>query len=298
MDKNEQTSLMHAQQVVPVHCSDSNVSKLPSCCSKPRESCQLELILFFIIDSSIAMSTFNFTMMQSVALGESNMIIDDEDFVVIDSDRFGDDGNWDYCDDVFSTTSSSPCCSVCSDLPAKVFEEIEYMDDTPVPALSTEVDKSDRNMHENTAIPMSVGISTQYETKCLETEIDIDEIGCTETSEMNDCGADHNATTGSKQSSSIISDDDEAKRDGVSTSRLSNKKRRKKMKLMKKAVAAAAAAAALSEMTRGNCSPSKECREPKMPTRVGKKLANVAVSCAHESLASYRQEMQVARKFK
>ena len=60
----------------------------------------------------------------------------------------------------------------------------------------------------------------------------------------------------------------------------------------------AAAAAALSEMTRGNCSPSKECREPKMPTRVGKKLANVAVSCAHESLASYRQEMQVARKFK
>ena len=65
-------------------------------------------------------------------------------------------------------------------------------------------------------------------------------------------------------------------------SRLSKKKRRKQLKLAKKAAAAAAAAAALGHLT--------------LPKRKGaknrKKVANIAVSCAVQSIAEYNLEVE------
>mmetsp|Transcript_21891 Transcript_21891/g.46022 ORF Transcript_21891/g.46022 Transcript_21891/m.46022 type:complete len:222 (+) Transcript_21891:208-873(+) len=85
-------------------------------------------------------------------------------------------------------------------------------------------------------------------------------------------------------------------------SRLSNKKRRKKLKMMKKQQAAAAALATINDernisnrnsaanslsprrRSKSNCSSSSSMRRYRM--------SNVAVACAHDSLASYREEVQ------
>ena len=93
----------------------------------------------------------------------------------------------------------------------------------------------------------------------------------------------------------------------ASTSRTSNKKRRKKLKLQKKAQAAANAAQQLAEKQSENMSvastpmtstskPSKAGQNvlaPKSKLRSSKKVANIAVACATETMASYRQELNL-----
>jgi hypothetical protein len=271
-----------------------------------KESCDLciQTTNLYYLNLVAGMTSYNLNMMHSVALGESNMIVDD-DFVVVDSDHvLGDaDDCWDYCDDVFSTTSSSPCFSVCSDLPAKIFEEVEDMDDTEVAMPSTDDDyedeKPDEIMIENTLGATSVEIATVDDNKGLEIG---DDPHCKEKTQHDDDRADDDVKGASNQSRSVVSDDDE--RDMVCRSRLSNKKRRKKLKLMKKAVAAAAAAATLSELSRNTyaspmltttTSTARQQAKVTIPTKAGKK-ANVAVSCAHESLASYRQELALTTR--
>lgn len=76
-------------------------------------------------------------------------------------------------------------------------------------------------------------------------------------------------------------------------SRASNKKRRKKLKLMKKAQAAANAAEALATRTAA----MSKMHHPKkiIPATTSRttsrKVANIAVACARETMASYRQEV-------
>jgi hypothetical protein len=88
-------------------------------------------------------------------------------------------------------------------------------------------------------------------------------------------------------------------------SRCSNKKRRKKLKLMKKAVAASTAALALSD--RGASRPvAKSSPSPPTPPKIKsakpttarstKRVANIAVACATETLSSYREELAKANK--
>lgn len=72
-------------------------------------------------------------------------------------------------------------------------------------------------------------------------------------------------------------------------SRKCNKKRRRHLKLMRKAAAAAAAAAAISEMTRSASSPGKK-KTISSGGRLTKRVANIAVACAAESIASYKAE--------
>ena len=241
-------------------------------------------------------SIINFNMMHSVALGNSNLIVDEEDFVMIDSDHLADDDNWDYCDDVFSTTSSSPCFSVCSDLPAKIFDEVDDLyDDIVVSMLiSDESEKADEITAENTQPSMSVEISTVKDVNSLETD---DEPVCAEMSPLHDNHTDNASTDDSIQSRTVVSEDDDAKNDTSCTTRLCNKKRRKMMKLKKKAVAPVVAPA--TDLMRGNCSASKAPpRQARITSKSGKKFATVAASCAYESLASYREEMQLTRKCK
>ena len=83
--------------------------------------------------------------------------------------------------------------------------------------------------------------------------------------------------------------------------RMSNKKRRKKMKLLKKAAAAAKAATALSgeaPMSAANSSTntkkaSSSAKSRPMSSRYyNKRVANIAVACATETLSSYKAELQ------
>jgi hypothetical protein len=93
-----------------------------------------------------------------------------------------------------------------------------------------------------------------------------------------------------------------------STNRISNKKRRKKLKMLKKAQAAASAAKKLSENKRHGTttissqskSSSKKCKTPiqqqseatqKAKPRTSKKIGNIAVACAKETIAAYREEL-------
>ncbi len=82
---------------------------------------------------------------------------------------------------------------------------------------------------------------------------------------------------------------------GIKLSRASNKKRRKKLKLMKKAQAAAKAADALCtravDSSKGNqCKKMVSSTSPTSRT-TPRKVANIAVACARETIASYRQEL-------
>jgi hypothetical protein len=79
-------------------------------------------------------------------------------------------------------------------------------------------------------------------------------------------------------------------------SRASNKKRRKKLKLMKKAQAAESAAEVLSERARPTTTRSSPPKSQKLKSwttgvRSSKKVANIAVACATETYAAYREEL-------
>mmetsp|Transcript_3676 Transcript_3676/g.5410 ORF Transcript_3676/g.5410 Transcript_3676/m.5410 type:complete len:298 (+) Transcript_3676:85-978(+) len=83
----------------------------------------------------------------------------------------------------------------------------------------------------------------------------------------------------------------------IGGSRLSNKKRRKKMKLMKKAAAAATAAAALAEMKvdpppaiQQNSVISRPKSKSRSKSKRKGQRSNIAVVCATESIAQYRDE--------
>lgn len=87
---------------------------------------------------------------------------------------------------------------------------------------------------------------------------------------------------------------------GTKMGRLTNKKRRKQRKLAKKAAAAAAAAAALSQLSLTATTISKTPTPPRIEKVVRRKLrkvqatkkqvANIAVACATESIAAFREE--------
>ena len=87
---------------------------------------------------------------------------------------------------------------------------------------------------------------------------------------------------------------------GGSMSRTSNKKRRKKLKMLKKAQAAANAAQQLAEKAREaekTASPPKQQQrvtahqKSKLRSSSSKKVTNIAVACATETMAAYREEL-------
>jgi len=88
----------------------------------------------------------------------------------------------------------------------------------------------------------------------------------------------------------------------VSKSRASNKKRRKKLKLLKKAKAAEnfqqqAAFAIQCAASQGKASKKLKHAKKQNPTvqscRISRKVSNVAVSCAIQSMSKYREELAV-----
>jgi len=90
------------------------------------------------------------------------------------------------------------------------------------------------------------------------------------------------------------------KKSSVSISRTSNKKRRKKLKMLKKAQAAEKfqQQAALLNISQGKISKKllKQSKKQATPPRcASKKVANIAVSCALETMSSYRKELSAVQ---
>jgi hypothetical protein len=108
------------------------------------------------------------------------------------------------------------------------------------------------------------------------------------------------ATSGSKSKSPGRTDEQDSSSSvpGTCLSRASNKKRRKKLKLTKKALAAETAVQALSggatdTAVNGKASKTKKKVVSHASTTHGtsRKVANLAVACARETMTSYRQEV-------
>ncbi len=90
------------------------------------------------------------------------------------------------------------------------------------------------------------------------------------------------------------------KKSSVSISRTSNKKRRKKLKMLKKAQAAEKfqQQAAILNISQGKISKKllKQSKKQATPPRcASKKVANIAVSCALETMSSYRKELSAVQ---
>lgn len=95
-----------------------------------------------------------------------------------------------------------------------------------------------------------------------------------------------------------VQDKDATTQGATSTnlSRASNKKRRKQLKLMKKAQAATSAAQVLSARaaaTAKGIKGKKVAASPSSSNLSSRKVANLAVACARETMASYRNEVQL-----
>mmetsp|Transcript_13805 Transcript_13805/g.32218 ORF Transcript_13805/g.32218 Transcript_13805/m.32218 type:complete len:336 (-) Transcript_13805:604-1611(-) len=106
-----------------------------------------------------------------------------------------------------------------------------------------------------------------------------------------------------KESSEDSINDNKGAAVAISTSRTSNKKRRKKLKMLKKTQAAAAAADRIQQQSTyqqktsnkymkrtGSSSPKKQGNVTSSRL-ASKKVGNIAVSCAIETMANYRDEL-------
>lgn len=254
-----------------------------------------------------------FAMMESVALNESRVIVEDIDYVLVEAqnkynnhdDMQVDDDSYDYCDDVVSMLSVEHL-SVCSDLPS--IDPMSFGMD------ATEEEKKPERR------PRVISFGNDEDELCTRTgkfepavePLDEQMSGVEETSgsvEMPDAELpkekiselDVELSPEEERIESIAEKAMEDLKSTVATSRLSNKKRRKKMKLMKRAAAAAAAAAALSEMTAYVPTAPTLPSSPKPRKKVkssnrAKKVSSVAVACAAESMEAYKQELATKKK--
>lgn len=261
---------------------------------------------------SSAGSTNPFAMMESVALNESHVIVDDIDYVLVNSKKKNendemqlDDDSYDYCEDAVSMLSveQPSSLSVCSDLPS--IDPASFGIETKEEVAPPKPERRPRVISFGNDEDELRTRSGKFESSIEPLDEQMTEVEETSESVATPVAAEPEpeSPTDAKMSEAeerIEAIAEKAIQDmtpAISTSRLSNKKRRKKMKLMKRAAAAAAAAAALSEMTAYvptaptmPSSPSRSRRKAKSSSR-SKKASSVAVACATESMEAYRQEL-------
>jgi hypothetical protein len=216
-------------------------------------------------------------MMQSVAMGEIQHVESSEDYIMVHQpdemrDDLSDDDSYDYCEDVYSLHSTAQSMSTCSGAAENVVPKDVIL--TVSSGLMEDLDET----HAATELAQITVPSVLMK--------DLDEAhAAAKLARIPDLEQ--------RSVASALSD----VQDAVTLSRASNKKRRKTLKLMKKAKAAASAAQSLSEKARAaarsNLCPQKASKS-KMRTpgsRSSKKVANIAVACATETLSAYREEL-------
>ena len=259
-------------------------------------------------------------MMQSVALGESSCNVESvDDFVLVQQpagsfdlieevdDGGCDDDSYDYCEDVYSIVSNEgeQSASIYSedveDISVKLEPQVvltvpsvllKDLDDAHEAAKLVQIPDSEQRSDDSTVT------FARSMTKDNLADVDSRE----EVASVDNEGAGTEEEDGFEEAKEQ-EDDDLLSSDGK-MSRASNKKRRKKLKLMKKAIAAANAAQAMSERA---CSTSRssDCqvtsklkKKSKKKSRAtgvtggrNKRVANIAVACATETLSAYRKEL-------
>lgn len=198
---------------------------------------------------------------------------DKHQFVFVEDDGAFDvdDSSYDYCDDILSMAS----ISICSDLGRDFGIDGSLHDE--VPFLADEASTTLKPVQHEilTSVPEFQDNASLGAVSCLERSVSTTSLGTT-----------------------TMTNPTVHNRDVIVKSRRSNKKRRKALKLMKKAAAMSAAAAALG-LTGGTPKSSESPKAlPKSPTKKfarNKRVSNVAVACATESLQSFREEVQTRK---
>jgi hypothetical protein len=239
-------------------------------------------------------------MMQSVAMGEIQHVESSEDYIMVHQpdemrDDLSDDDSYDYCEDVYSLHSTAQSMSTCSGAAENVVPKdvivtvskglMEDLDDTHAAAELAHISVPSVLMKDLDEAHAAAELARIPD---LEQRSVASALSCSKSA--------HPATD------KVVCDEATSKigkdvQDALTLSRASNKKRRKTLKLMKKAQAAASAAQSLSEKARAaarsNLCPQKasksKMRQP--GSRSSKKVANIAVACATETLSAYREEL-------
>jgi hypothetical protein len=189
-------------------------------------------------------------------------------------DDLSDDDSYDYCEDVYSLHSTGQ-------------------------TMSTGAEATDNLLHKDMVLTVPSVLMQNLDEAHAAAELaqipDLEQLG--------DDNSEVSSTTSVQERddvSSHVEKDWEQKpvtQPAASTmSRASNKKRRKKLKLMKKALAAESAAQLLSERARSATKSSSPPKSQKLKSwttgvRSSKKVANIAVACATETYAAYREEL-------
>lgn len=235
---------------------------------------------------------------------------DADDYIIIDSCDYDADSNqeegreeeeYDYCDDAITEGVQGYTCSFAFSL-----TEDMILEESEQPSIQHILDEAHKSASQLVSV-VSNQDQPDHDGQDQEHDTQLNQVpGILESS----------ASDVSVQSSSPpVKKKQEAKQLEVTTAltqaqgilggRLSNKKRRKKMKLLKKAAAAASAAAALSSDVPRSASTtsSNSTKSSKKQTRAvpftryqSKRVANVAVACATETLASYKAELKSGSK--
>jgi len=232
-------------------------------------------------------------MMESIALNESQIVVEMEtDFVIVEADEMeiDDDEQYDLCDDVFSTDAPLQSSSV--SVGSSDIYSIEQ-------ALELETLDEEENEVRGSGHPRGVSVVSledaigEPEKKCSEEDVVITASDPPSVDPPVAMELQH------EEKDEERGDDDEMIK-AKEVSRLSNKKRRRKAKQMKKAAAAAAAALALAEISKGGGTPTKKTSIPSKPRQTSKssrsskkKLPNLAVACATESLSDFREKHNI-----
>jgi hypothetical protein len=214
-----------------------------------------------------------------------------EDFILVQQpdevrDDLSDDDSYDYCEDVFSEHSMGQSMSICSEATETLILKDIVL--TVPSILLKDLDEA-HAAAELAQIPdleqSEASVASSSENDNTEMDLDPEKVPKSATSPQP-------PATGTNPPA-------------VTMSRASNKKRRKQLKLTKKALAATNATKALSgkarEMTVILMSPPKKAPKTKSKSsstsRPSKKVANIAVSCATETLATYREELLCKQQF-
>jgi hypothetical protein len=225
------------------------------------------------------------------AMGEQRHA-ESEDFILVQQpdemrDDLSDDDSYDYCEDVFSEHSMGQTMSICSEATETLILKDIVL--TVPSILLKDLDEA-HAAAELAQIP----------------DLEQSEASVASSSENNNTEMDLDPEKDPKPATSPKPPATRTNPPAVTMSRASNKKRRKQLKLTKKTLAATNATNALSgktraEMTAISMFPPKKAPKTKSKSsstgRPSKKVANIAVTCATETLATYREELLCKQQF-
>ena len=239
---------------------------------------------------------------QGIQHGEST-----DDYIIVDQpdemrDDFSDDESYDYCDDIYSFHSTAQSMSTSSSTSDNIIPSDVIVTDSSV-AAEEEFDDTPSNEDAAQITVPSVLMKDLDEAHAAAKLARISDLERSVVSTLSHSkSVDEESRDIAPTKNAPIEPSKKEKSGAMNLSRTSNKRRRKKLKLMKKAQAAANAASALAEKAiadaQGCAAPQKSTKsKTKTPgCRSSKKVANIAVVCATETLSAYRNELLRAKQ--